>query len=95
MNFEKYLQCLKQREEFLDPEYLDVSSRLENLKCTTATTLKCKMAYKMLQEIDSYDSQDRSKKLFEKQKLCESKDNLEATTSSDKTTYTLRSKTPA
>lgn len=94
LNFEKLLQCLKQREEWLDPEYMHISSRLGNLSVQQLQDSNAKWHKECYKKLTHTANMDRSKKLFEEGKRCEPKDDLEASTSSDKATYTLRSKTP-
>lgn len=95
LNLEKLLQCLKQREEWLDPEYIHISTRIANLSVQQLQDYNAKWHKECYKKLTHTANMKRSKKCFEEGKRCEPKNDLEASTSSDKETYTLRSKTPA
>lgn len=94
-SFEKLLQCLKQREEWLDPEYSQISSRLGYLSVQQLQESKAKWHKDCYKKLTHPANMQRSKKYFEEGKRCEPEDVLEASTSRDTATYTLRSKTPS
>ena len=94
LNLEKVMRCLKLREEWLDPEYKHISSRLSSLNEQQLQDFNAKWHKECYKKLTHTANMNQSKTHFEERKRCELKGNLEATTSKHKAAYPLRSKIP-